>query len=53
MNRLRLNNRCEIFKIIKVVRSLYRLKKEIGDTTIKDIRNSFRLKKEMKQSKTK
>ena len=44
MNRLRLNKRGEICKIIKDVRSLYRLKKEIGDTTIKDIRNIFRPK---------
>ena len=32
--------------LIKDVRNLFRLKKEIGDTAIKDIRNLFRLKKE-------
>ena len=34
--------------IIKDVRNLFRLKKEIDDTKIKDIRNLFRLKKEKK-----
>ena len=37
--------------IIKGVRNLIRLKKEIEDTTIKNIRNLFRLKKEIKQAK--
>ena len=32
----------------KVIRNLFRLKKEQNDTAIKDIRNSFRLKKEVK-----
>ena len=32
--------------IIKHIRDLLRLKKEIADTTIKDIRNLFRLRKE-------
>ena len=32
-------------KIIKDVRNLFRLKKQIDDTAIKDIRNLFRLKK--------
>ena len=35
--------------IIKNVRNIFRLKKEIDDTTIKDI---IRLKMKMKQSKT-
>ena len=37
--------------IIKDVRNLFRLAKEIDDTTIKDIRNIFRLKKENKAIK--
>ena len=32
-------------KIIKVIRNLFGLKKELNDTAIKDIRNIFRLKK--------
>ena len=32
-------------KIIKDVRNLFRLKKEIGYTTTKDVRDLFRLKK--------
>ena len=32
-------------KIIKDVRNLFRLKKQIDDTAFKDIRNLFRLKK--------
>ena len=32
-------------EIIKYVRNLFNLKKEIDDTPIKDIRNLFRLKK--------
>ena len=35
-------------KIIKDVRNLFRLKKQIDDTAIKDIRNLFRLKKRNK-----
>ena len=34
-------------KIIKGVRNLFRLKKEIGYTTTKDVRNLFRLEKKM------
>ena len=34
--------------IIKDVRNLFILRKEINDTTIKDIRNIFRLRKENK-----
>ena len=39
------NLRSEEEKIIKDIRSLFRLKKELNDTAIKDIRNLFRLKK--------
>ena len=39
--------------IIKDVRNLFRLKKEINDNIIKDRTNLFGLKKKMKQSKTK
>ena len=35
--------------IIKDVRNIFRLKKEVDDTTIKDIRNLFRLKKVIKK----
>ena len=38
--------------IIKDVRNIFRLKKEIDDTTIKDKRNLFRLKKENEVIKT-
>ena len=41
----------EAEKIIKVVRSLVRLRKEIDDTAIKDIRKLFRLQKENKGNK--
>ena len=39
------------YKIIKDVRNLFRLKKELDDNTIKDIRNPFRLKKENEKIK--
>ena len=42
------NPRYEEEKTIKVLRNLFRLKKEQNDTAIKDIRNLFRLKKEIK-----
>ena len=35
--------------IIKDVRNIFRLKKEVDDITIKDIRNLFRLKKIIKK----
>ena len=35
-------------KIIKDIRNLFRLKKELNDTAIKDIRNVFRRGKETK-----
>ena len=34
--------------MIKDIKNIVRLKKEINDTAIKDIRNLFRLKKEYK-----
>ena len=37
--------------IIKDIRNLFRLKKELNYTTIKDIRNLFRLEKKVKQLK--
>ena len=37
--------------IIKDIRNLFRLKKELNCTAIKDIRNLFRQKKELKQLK--
>ena len=37
--------------IIKVVRNVFRLKKELDDITIKGIRNFFRLEKEIKVMK--
>ena len=37
--------------IIKDIRNLFRLKKELNYTTIKDIGNSFRLEKETKAMK--
>ena len=37
--------RSEEEKIIKDIRYLFRLKKELNDTEIKDIRNPFRLLK--------
>ena len=39
------------YNITKDVRNLFRLKKEIDDTTVKHIRNLFRLKNKMKQIK--
>ena len=36
---------------IEGVRNLFRVKKEIDDTTIKDVKNLFRLKKEIKAIK--
>ena len=36
-------------KIIKDIRNLFRLKKELNYTAIKDIRNIFRLEKETKE----
>ena len=38
-------------KIIKVIRNLFGLKKELNDTAIKDIKNIFRLKKQIKRIK--
>ena len=35
-------------KIMKNIRNLFRIKKELNDTTIKDIRNLFRLQNENK-----
>ena len=40
--------RSEEEKIIKNIRNLFRLKKELNDTAIKDIRKLFRLEKEIK-----
>ena len=37
--------------IIKDIRNLFRLKKELNYTAIKDIRNLFRLEKKVKQLK--
>ena len=39
------NPRSEEEKIIKDIRNLFRLKKELNDTAIKGLRNLFRLKK--------
>ena len=39
--------------MIKDIRNLFRLKRELNDTAIKDIRNLFRLKKENKAIKKK
>ena len=44
------NLRYEEKKIIKDIRNLLGLKKELNDTAIKDIRNLFRLKKEIKRN---
>ena len=41
----------EELKIIKDIRNLFRLKKELNYTAIKDIRSLFRLKKEPKAIK--
>ena len=45
------NLRSEEDKIIKGIRSLFRLKRENNYTAVKDIRNLFRLKKEIKRIK--
>ena len=45
------NPRIEEENIIKDIRNLFRLKKELNYTAIKDIRNPFRLKKENKAIK--
>ena len=45
------NPRSEEEKIIEYIRNLFRLKKEINDTAIKDIRNIFKLKKKFKEIK--
>ena len=45
------NPRSEQEKITKVIRNIFRLKKEQSATAIKDIRNLFRLKKELKELK--
>ena len=45
------NLRPEEEKIIKDIRNLLRLKKELGYTAIKDIRDLFRLQKETKEIK--
>ena len=45
------NTKPEEEKIIKDIRNLFRLKKELNYTTIKDIRNFFRLEKETKAIK--
>ena len=37
--------------IIKDIRNLFRLKKEVSNTTIKDITNLFRLEKKLEQLK--
>ena len=42
------NLRSEEDKIIKGIRSLFRLKRENNYTAVKDIRNLFRLEKEIK-----
>ena len=46
------NLRSEEDKIIKGIRSLFRLKRENNYTAVKDIRNLFRLKKEIKGIKS-
>ena len=40
-------------KIIKDIRNLFRLKKELNDTALKNIRNLFRLKNKLKKLKIK
>ena len=45
------NPRPEEEKIIKNIRNLFRLKKELNYTAIKDIGNHFRLEKKLKQLK--
>ena len=44
-------NRSEIEKIIKDIRNLFKLKKELNCVAIKDIINLFRLEKETKTIK--
>ena len=41
----------EVENIIKDLRNLFRLKKNLNYTAIKDIRNDFRLEKETKANK--
>ena len=41
----------EAKNIIKNIKNLFRLKKELNYTTVKDIRNAFRLKKKTKSIK--
>ena len=43
------NSRPEEEKIIKDIRNLFRVKKEMNHTAIKDIRNLFRREKETKE----
>ena len=45
------NQRSEEEKIIKDIRNLFILKKELNDTEIKNIRNVFRIKKKPKDLK--
>ena len=45
------NTRPEEEKIIKDIKNLFRLKKQLNYTTIKDIRNLFRQEKESKAIK--
>ena len=45
------NPKPEEEKIIKNIRNLFRLKKELNYTAIKDIGNLFRLEKKLKQLK--
>ena len=45
------NPRSEEENIIKDIRNLFRLKKELNYSAIKDIRNLFRLQKETKATK--
>ena len=47
------NPRPKVAKIIRDIRNLFRLKKELNYTAIKDIRNLFRRKKETKVTKDK
>ena len=42
------NPRSEEERIIKSIRNIFRLKKELNDTAIKNIKNIFRLKTEIK-----
>ena len=45
------NPRPGVKNIIKDIKNLFSLKKELNDTAIKDIRNLFRLEKETKEIK--